>query len=278
MSHRRPDPGQAGLERALRHALRLAVDSVEPTGDGLDRIRARIAARPRAVRTGWPTRHLAGLLAVLSTVWRFGEPAVIWLRYWTGAVTERFRPELGRVGWLGWLRPAAAVATALLVVTGASWAIAALPQAISSAGDSHRYTNQGSGGSTPGSAHHSPQPGSGTGSSTAGHKASPHVSPSCRTSSPAPTGLASSSPAHSPTPSRTPSPSPSPSPSSSSSPSSGSPSPSSSPTGPVPASATVPAQTIQSAISAAIATRPLYLTTKTSARPSPGASGKNSPC
>ncbi len=119
MSHRRPDPRhQAGLEHALKHALRLAVDSVEPGADGLDRIRTKIAARPH-VRAGWQTTYLAGLIGVLSTVWRFGEPAVIWLRYWTGAVAERFRPDLGRVGWLGWLRPAAAAATGLLVVTGA---------------------------------------------------------------------------------------------------------------------------------------------------------------
>ena len=120
MSHRRPDPRQAGLEQALRHALRLTVDSVEPAADGLDRILAQIAARPRAVRIGWPARHLGGLPVALSSIWRFLEPAAIWLRYWAGAVAERFRPDLGRVGWLGWLRPAAAVATRSTVAAAAA--------------------------------------------------------------------------------------------------------------------------------------------------------------
>jgi hypothetical protein len=35
---------------------------------------------------------------------------------------------------------------------------------------------------------------------------------------------------------------------------------------------------VQAIQSATIATRPLYLTTKTSAKPSPGASRTNSPC
>jgi hypothetical protein len=273
MSHRRPDPRQAGLEQALRHALRLAVDSVDPAADGLDRIHAKIRARPRAVRTGWPATRVTGLLAVLSTVWRFGEPAAIWLRYWTGAVTERFRPDLGRAGWLGWLRPAAAVATGLLVVTGVSWAIAALPQ-VSSAGDSHNYTGPGSSSRTA-PAHQSSQGGGGSRSPGTGHSSSAQASRTCPASSTAPARPASSSPARSPRPSSSPSPSPSPTPSSSSSTQSGSPTPTGSPTGSPAANVQLSGQAMQSAT---IATRPLYLTTKVNAKPSPRASRKNSPC
>ena len=43
---------------------------------------------------------------------------------------DRFRPDQGLSGWVAWLRPAAAVATGLLVVVGASLAIAALPPAL----------------------------------------------------------------------------------------------------------------------------------------------------
>src|SRR5258707_7949093 len=173
MSHRRPDPSHPGLEQALRHALRVAADSVEPGADGLDRIHGKIAARPRVVHSGWQTTYLAGLLGVLSTVGRFADPAVIWLRYWTGAVAERFRPDLGRVGWLGWLRPAAAIATGLLVVAGASWAIAALPQAIAPSGNSRNYGNTGSGSSTPPPPPPTPPPGGAAPSRRAGPPSSP---------------------------------------------------------------------------------------------------------
>src|SRR6266571_4352530 len=124
MSHRRPEP-QLPLEQTLRRALRLAADSIEPGADGIDRIRTRIeAAPPAAGRLAfwavWRTRHLNGLLGVLSTVARHLEPAGIRVRYAYGAVAERFRPDRRGAGWIGWMRPAAALATGLLVVTGAS--------------------------------------------------------------------------------------------------------------------------------------------------------------
>src|SRR5258707_9626914 len=99
MSHRRPDPRhQAGLEHALRHALRLAVDSVEPAADGLDRIRTKIAAQPRVARTGWGTTYLVGLVGMLSAVRRFREPGVVLLRVLAGALVELVPPHLGRAG------------------------------------------------------------------------------------------------------------------------------------------------------------------------------------
>src|ERR1022692_3991263 len=106
MSHRRPDPRQAGLESVLRGALRLAADSVEPAGDGLDRIRAKISTRQPA-HTDWAMSTPAG---VLGSLWRRLEPAIIWLRYMSGAVVDRFRPDHDRPGRLSWLRPAAALA------------------------------------------------------------------------------------------------------------------------------------------------------------------------
>lgn len=300
MTHRRPDPRQAGLERALKHALRLAVDSVEPGADGLDRIRARIAARPSLVRTGWQTTYLAGLLGVLSTVWRFAEPAAVWLRYWSGAAAERFRPDLRRAGWLGWLRPAAALATGLLVVTGASWAIAALPQVISNADNSQNVGGSGSSSSTPASGHHRSQAGGGTGSSAPWRSPSPQRSHSCRPTSPAPGASGSPTQPSSPSPSASSSPSPSPSPSTSSSTTpTGSPSPSGSPSGSPTTNSPAPAQASQSAqaaralqVAAFEAGRahvashagrtidPLspFLTPKTVATPTPGASRGRSPC
>ena len=299
MSHRRPDPRQAGLERALRHALRLAVDSVEPTADGLDRIRAKIAAPPRAVHTGWLPRHLGGLLVVLSAIWRFLEPAAIWLRYWAGAAAERFRPDLGRVGWLGWLRPAAALATGLLVVTGASWAIAALPQMMSPAGEATNYNSGGPGSNgTHATTPRSSQGGGAPGSTEPGRSLSPHASPSCRTSSTAPAGSTSSSPAQSPSPPASSSSSASPSPpasSSSSPPPTGPPTTSASPSG-SPTNGPVSVQAVKSALTAGlqvgasqvgragvdpqadptILTPPQYSTPTTDTKPSAGASRKGS--
>src|SRR6266704_1134091 len=90
MSHRRPDPRQAALENVLRNALRLAADSVEPAADGLDRIRARIAARQSVQRLPrW--RPAAPLLVLWSLLERL-EPAGL-------------RPLLRRLGPAG-LRPA----------------------------------------------------------------------------------------------------------------------------------------------------------------------------
>ena len=52
MSHRRPEQVPPGLDNLLRSALFRAVDSVEPAADGLDRIRAKIAAGRHAPLAG----------------------------------------------------------------------------------------------------------------------------------------------------------------------------------------------------------------------------------
>src|SRR5712692_4781412 len=183
MSHRRPeDPRQAALENVLRNALRVAADSIEPAADGLERIRAKISARRRLQLPRWWT---AIPIVILLSLLRRLEPAVIWARYAAGVVANRFRPDserAGALGWLGWLRPAAAVATGLFVVAAASWAIAALPQEFSPATNSRGYTPNGAGGGSGG-----PQPSSAssgfTGPGVAGPSASssPSASPTCKT-------------------------------------------------------------------------------------------------
>jgi len=77
MSHRRPDPSQAMLEQTLRRALRLAADSIEPAGDGLQRIRGKIAAGPPPSlgAAGWRARYMSGLLAMLMTAAWFSNPS-----------------------------------------------------------------------------------------------------------------------------------------------------------------------------------------------------------
>src|ERR1700722_6284666 len=132
---RRPDPIAPELNVALRAALRLAADSIEPTNDGLDKIQTKIVARKTARASRWRARP-ARVGGADESWWRSLRPSIDWLliRAWLagalGAVIERFRPDPGRIGWLGWLRPIAAVGTGLFVVAGASWAVAALPSAI----------------------------------------------------------------------------------------------------------------------------------------------------
>jgi len=125
MSSETSGPPQRDFDAALRDALRLAAESVEPGADGLDRIRSKIVARP--ARRGVPWRSVAAGRRGTSVPWGPFRLSAGWLATAFDAVLERFRPDPSRAGWFGWLRPAAAIATGLFVVTAASWAVAALP-------------------------------------------------------------------------------------------------------------------------------------------------------
>ena len=244
MTHRRPDPSQAGLEEALRRALHAAVESVEPAANGLDRIRTKIAVRsisrsfdfamgdlpPKVTR-----RRARPLIARMTPAFRL--------------LGTRLAPlRTAAMGGFGWMRPAAAVVTGMVVVAVASWVIVALPQAVrptsNAAGLGHTpQQNQASG---PGSPKRGTQS---HGSASAGPSATPTPTQSCTppaagprksrkpSPNPSPSGSASPSPSPSatPSPSASPSPSVSPSASPSASPSVGAPSPS--PTASAPASA-----------------------------------------
>jgi hypothetical protein len=94
-------------EGLLRRALRSAVDSVEPSADGLDRIRARLT-RPRPLAVAWAT-------AVCSAVARRASgglhSASVWLqsaRLWPVAAPDGQR--------LAWVRTAAAVAAVTVIM------------------------------------------------------------------------------------------------------------------------------------------------------------------
>jgi hypothetical protein len=214
---RRPDPIQPELNVALRAALRLAADSVEPTDDGLDKIQTKIVARKAARASRWRARP-ARVGGADESWWRSLRPALDWLliRGWLAgalaAVVERFRPDPGRIGWLGWLRPVAAAGTGLFVIAGASWAVAALPGAITP--HSSTTSVHATGSPTPGRRHSTSTPpytgvpggypgGAPIGPGGAG-------SPSC---SPSGSPSASGSPSGSPTDSGSPTSSGSPSPS-----------------------------------------------------------------
>ncbi|HEX7996426.1 MAG TPA: hypothetical protein VF506_21110, partial [Streptosporangiaceae bacterium] len=158
MSHRRPDPSQAVLEHTLRRALRLAADSIEPAGDGLERIRGKIAAGPPPpmMATGWAARrarYLSGLLAVLMTVAWYLEPIGKRLWYAFAELAERFRPDADDTRKLRWLRPVGALTAAFVVMAGLSFAITTVPPAIIdyTSHHSHPVASGGSGGGGPSS-------------------------------------------------------------------------------------------------------------------------------
>lgn len=202
MSNRRADPRQHAHESALRTALQMAVGSLEPGADGLDQIRAKIAAKqPARRRLGWWT------VAALGRAWSWWRdllPPQGWFLAMLGAVVERFRPDQNRAGWFIWLRPAAAVTTGLFVVTAASWAVAALPSAISPSRNVKVYHTP-----TPPPKHKTSatgrhqtsytSPGGGGGTTPYGHGSSGSTGPATPTCSP--TASNSSQPPSSPPPS-----------------------------------------------------------------------------
>ncbi len=228
MSHSERQPRE--LEDVLRRALRMAADSVEPGADGLDRIRSRISAQ-RQMPSGWNMVELAGRAGRSSSVLRNLLPVSIAARAAVYAVVQRFRPESDGSIWHRWLRPAAALATGVLVVLAGSWALTVLPQVIVSSGSNG--LPRGSGGHVPGASGSGPaaprtgSPGPGySGSATYPLRHHGDSSPSASATVPAsfsppagPTPPQSFLPSASPTPSTSASPSASPTPSPSCSPS-----------------------------------------------------------
>lgn len=138
----------ADHEDVLRRELRAAADSVEPSGDGLERIRERIGMRPAlsfASIAAWYSA-MALRVAAVAEVAFVAVADVFW------AVVDRFRPVAAGPGHarsrLGWLRPVAAMGTAIFVVAAGAFAILTLPHAMSSSSGFFSQLTQ-SGGSSP---------------------------------------------------------------------------------------------------------------------------------
>jgi hypothetical protein len=131
-------------EEALRRALHAAADSIEPSADGLERIRERLN-RPMLsfeAASAWSAGTAAWLRRVM-------EPVVA--AFW--AVIDRFRPAPAKAGHArpryNWIRPVAGMGIAVFVVAAGAFALKTLPQAISPSSSS---SAQGSaaGGNAPG--------------------------------------------------------------------------------------------------------------------------------
>ena len=246
-------PSDRDFERHLRRALHSAVDSVEPSEEGLDRIRARLTA-PHPVPITWIT---AGYSEVARRARAGLESCMARLRTWRAAAVEHLRAARSRQ-----LRPAAVLAIAACVAAAGVLALVPLsPQPISPTVAVILSFETGLGpadgtGAPQLNGHGAKVPSSGAGAAAPGHGKTSHsqqATARCAAATPTPAGptpsaaasaepttcpsrAASGAPSRAPSPSpdswSTPSQSPSPSPSPSSTPSqspSPSPSPSSTP-------------------------------------------------
>ena len=130
-------------EELLRRALRVAADSVEPAGDGLERIRARLTT-PRPAVAAWmmsgtepAVLRMRPLLARLRQV---TESALdrLWAvrsaldRLWAGR--GALRAHLALRAHPAWLRPASAMAAFVVIIGSGALAIRALQHTITQTG------------------------------------------------------------------------------------------------------------------------------------------------
>ena len=199
----------------LRRALRTAADGIEPSGDGLERIRARLTT-PRPLAAAWLMAGYTDVaLPALARAWSALSSLRVWLRPDSGQASQtraayrRLAPALVRR--YGWLRPAA-VASAIVIAVAGGFALSQLPGAISNSGaENLPLGNAGThphGGSVNSSAASQfPGPSKTSGAVGGILHPSPSASATC-TPSPKRRGTGSHA-APTPTPSRTPRPTPS---------------------------------------------------------------------
>lgn len=198
----------------LRRALRAAADGIEPSGDGLERIRARLTT-PRPLAAAWLMAGYTDVaLPALARLWSTLGSLRAWLRPQPGGSApmgtayRHLAPALVRR--YGWLRPAA-VATAIVIAVAGGFALSQLPGAISNSGAenlplSNSGTHGHDGSVNSGTVTQFPGPSNTSGPGSGILHPSPSASPTC---SPSPKRRDSGSqPKPKPTPSRTPTPSP----------------------------------------------------------------------
>jgi hypothetical protein len=218
-------------EAALRRALQAAAAQVDPSDDGLDKIRSRVRhRRPMPLALAWADVTLTRLaLGIPDGFWSIWDRVAIEAR----AVIKHFWPERGRSSrsgqkWLGWARPVAAMSSAVFIVAAVVYMAVKVPQAVVSAVSTsqsgHTTGPQQPNGNTTGGGQPQTQPGAtqpvNPGSPTAG---APNSS-ACTSKKPAPHHTIVSSPVP-PSTSPPTSPPPSPTPTPSDSPTSSSPTP-----------------------------------------------------
>jgi hypothetical protein len=174
-------------EAALRRALHAAADQIEPAEDGLERIQARLR-HPRPFPVAWAEAlrvHLS--LRTPDALAATAARAAHELRQ----IGERFMPdpddrEAARGGrlQLGWLRPLAAMGTAVFIVAAVVYMANKVPQVISPTGNAASAVHTGGPSPRAGQSHGSGQTlGNGkSGSPSPSHQ--PSSSPNAQSCSP----------------------------------------------------------------------------------------------
>jgi hypothetical protein len=187
-------------EARLRAALHAAADSLEPRGDGLERIRTRL----RQPKPAYLARLQAVYAEIIMRAPAWLQDVVYQVAEWLRVVSERFAPAQTpgkhRSRTQGLLRPAAAMAVVMFIVAAGTYVAIETSTAIFPSS-----SNSQPGG---GQAGHSGAPGpggshaSGT-QSAAGSGSRPAASPTCKPTSPKPAASPAPPPA---SPSASPSP------------------------------------------------------------------------
>lgn len=201
-------------ETRLREALHAAADSLEPRGDGLERIRTRLR-QPRSATAR--LRAICTEIIMRAPTWL--QDAIYQVAAWLRLVSERFAPAQAagkhRSRAQGLLRPAAAMAVVMFIVAAGTYVAIDASTAIFPSSSSNAPPSGGP--NTTGHSSVAPSRTSGGGSVT-GTGSHPATSPSCRPTSaksgqttpavppPAPSASANPSPtaAASPDPSSSP--------------------------------------------------------------------------
>ena len=187
----------ADHEARLRALLHEAADSLEPHGDGLERIHARLRQpRPRSI--AW-AHSGPGDLVMHFPAWL--QDAIYQVADWLRPVVERFAPAQApgrhRSRSHGLLRPLAAMAVVMFIVAAGTYVAIDASTAIFPSGSS---SQQGGGGGAGGGGHNHHSGGPGTGAAhdsttqpgRGSGKPGPTASPSCKTTAAKPGGSANS--------------------------------------------------------------------------------------
>ncbi len=190
-------------EAYLRAALHAAAESLEPRGDGLERIRARLR-QPRSV----PARLRAVYAEIIMRAPAWLQDAVYQVAGWLRLVSERFAPAQApgrhRSRAQGLLRPAAAMAVVMFIVAAGTYVAIDASTAVFPSSSSSQPGGSNTGGHSGAPAPHASHP---SGSQSAAGSGNPAASPSCGSASPKPrTPASSAAPAQSASPIASPTP------------------------------------------------------------------------
>jgi hypothetical protein len=168
----------------LRQALQLA-DRIEPTGDGLQRIQARLRP-PRPLPIAWAEGAWTFLRMRIPAAL---EAFIELLRGMASLAWERFGPNrgtsAGRSRTFGWLRPAAALGVTVFIVAAGTYFAINTQQGISPSASNAVHSAGGGGGAGGSQGNRGGTNAQGRSTLGVGHSRRPTAKPTCRPAKPA---------------------------------------------------------------------------------------------